>query len=67
MVKTPDTPETLPPRVSGTMSSPRWCMKESAGRIFLSWPADHRIRADAGMPCAVIRLSTLHPIFASVR
>jgi len=48
-------------------SAARWCMKDSAGRIFLSWHADHRIRTDAGMPSAVIRLSTLHPIFASVR
>jgi metal-sulfur cluster biosynthetic enzyme len=45
----------------------RWCMKESVRCIFPSWHADHRIRADAGMPSAVIRLSTLHPIFASVR
>ena len=42
-------------------------MKDATGRIFLSWHGDHRIRTDAGMPSAVIRLSTLHPIFASVR
>jgi hypothetical protein len=28
---------------------------------------DQRMRTEAGMPKLVIRLSTLHPIFASIR
>jgi hypothetical protein len=37
------------------------------GCIHLPGSAYQRTRAEAGMPSPVIRLSTLQPIFASVR
>jgi hypothetical protein len=58
--RAPDAPVDL----SG--ADPLWCMK--------AWPTAsvrrveyHRIRTETGMPKLVIRLSKLHPIFASVR
>jgi hypothetical protein len=41
--------------------------EHTAGRIHLLGSAYQLTRAEAGMPSPVIRLSTLHPIFASVR
>jgi hypothetical protein len=42
-------------------------MKECTGRIYLTLPAYHQIRADTGMSRAAIRLRTPHPTFASIR
>ena len=46
---------------------PRWCVNRPLVAPSHSRLAYQRIRAETGMPSPVIRLSTLHPIFASVR
>ena len=46
---------------------PRWCVNRPAVVFSPSRFACQRIRAETGMPRPVIRLSTLHPTFASVR
>ena len=49
-----------------TVDGPLWCMKRPAAAS--AHPVERQsIRTEAGMPKLVIRLSTLHPIFASVR
>ena len=45
---------------------PLWCVNRSTPAS-VDRVEDQRIRAEAGMPNIVIRLSTLHPVFASVR
>ena len=50
----------------GSIRNPLWCINRLPERpIFRS--VYQTIRTEAGMPSLVIRLSTLHPIFASVR
>jgi hypothetical protein len=48
-----------------TVMDERWCMDRSPVARS-SRPEHQRTRAEAGMPSAVIRLSPLPPIFASV-
>jgi hypothetical protein len=43
-----------------------WCMNRPAAALPAGC-AHQTMRAETGMPSRVIRLSTLHPIFASVR
>ena len=43
-----------------------WCVDNPAGASVRRFE-DQRIRTEVGMPKLVIRLSALHPIFASVR
>ena len=57
----------LAQRCSTTGFNPApWCMNNPAAASVRRFE-DQRIRTEAGMPKLVIRLNTLHPIFASVR
>ena len=43
-----------------------WCMETEGRGVFLLGFGPQTIRTETGMPSQVIRLRTLHPIFASV-
>jgi len=45
---------------------PLWCIN-GLPELPIFRPVYQTIRTEAGMPSLVIRLNTLHPIFASIR